>query len=75
MEVDLGEPSIVKEINIATNLMTKTKTRIETNIVTKTGTETNPFIEKGIEIDPTAKTKAEEVVSLVSLTHRNDYVA
>jgi hypothetical protein len=59
MEVNSGEPFIVKEINTRTNLMTKIETKIKTNIVTKNGTETNPFIGIDIRIDPTAKTKVD----------------
>jgi hypothetical protein len=55
--------------------MTKTKTRIKTNIVTKIGIKTDPFIGINTKIDPTTKTKVKEVVSLVDLAPRNDYMA
>jgi hypothetical protein len=70
MEVDLGEPSIVREIGTKTNIVTRTK--IRTNPITKIiikhllviGTKTR-----------TNTTKVEEAISLVDPAPGHDYVA
>lgn len=76
MEVDLGEPSTIREISTRTNIVTRTETdivigiKIETgtNIITKTKiiikTRTDPFTITRIGIDPLSKLKLKKLFTL-----------
>jgi hypothetical protein len=64
MEVNLGEPFVVRVICTRTDLVARTKTRIEIDIIIRTWTKIDPFTKTNTKINPAAKTKVEEVVPL-----------